>query len=266
MLSNKEKHVLFGSDMRYRSHYVRVPLQMCNGVHELKTDLNFSRLAPAYDRASERLETVAHGEPILHIRTDTNVSQWLPEYEKICAAFRSVNASRVLRRMQITGFRLVNMICKPGGYVVMSDSFVIGIDCACVILDALARLLLPSGRVDLVIGFEASQRTVQIIRNAAVTHPEWRKGWTLTLQESTKYRYTLTLRADRSQIVGAANIILGLSGSAFRGMFFRFVGLAMDFDTDIGDDLYARYGETDINVLLSGYRVRRFQRFGRITK
>lgn len=266
MFSNKQKHVLFGSEMRYRPQYVRVPLQMVNGVRELKTDLNFSRIKPAYDRAAEHLASIAHGEPILHIRTDCTVSKWLPEYEKICAAFRSVNGSRVLRRMQITGFRLVNMICKPGGYRVMSDAYICGLDCACVIFNALTRLLVPSGRVDLVMLFDAPFRSMQAIRSAAIAHDDWRNGWTLTLNEGTKSRYTLNIRADRSQIIGAANIVAGLSGTAFQGLHFRFLGLSMDFNTDLGNELYDRYGETDINVLLSGYRIRRFQRFGRIVK
>lgn len=51
MLSEKQKRVLFGTTIRRRPQYVRVPLQTVNGVHELKSDLQFERILPAYEAA-----------------------------------------------------------------------------------------------------------------------------------------------------------------------------------------------------------------------
>ena len=51
MLSEKQKRVLFGTTIRRRPQYVRVPLQTVNGVHELKSDLQFERILPAYEVA-----------------------------------------------------------------------------------------------------------------------------------------------------------------------------------------------------------------------
>ena len=52
MLSEKQKRVLFGTTIRRRPQYVRVPLQTVNGVHELKSDLQFERILPAYEVAT----------------------------------------------------------------------------------------------------------------------------------------------------------------------------------------------------------------------
>ena len=51
MLSEKQKRVLFGTTIRRRTQYVRVPLHTVNGVHELKSDLQFERILPAYEVA-----------------------------------------------------------------------------------------------------------------------------------------------------------------------------------------------------------------------
>ena len=44
MLSDRQKSVLFKTRIVSKPRYVRVPLQMYNGVRELKTDVYFPRL------------------------------------------------------------------------------------------------------------------------------------------------------------------------------------------------------------------------------
>lgn len=88
MLSDRQKSVLFKTRIVSKPRYVRVPLQMYNGVRELKTDVYFPRLLQQYQQNIELMQ-----------RT----------YERFTCAFRSLNASRIIRRMHITGFRIVDI-------------------------------------------------------------------------------------------------------------------------------------------------------------
>ncbi len=45
---------------------------------------------------------------------------------------RALNGSRIIRRMRVTGFRMINISCRSTGYDVVTDSYVRGIDEACV--------------------------------------------------------------------------------------------------------------------------------------
>ena len=83
MLSDRQKSVLFKTRIVSKPRYVRVPLQMYNGVRELKTDVYFPRLLQ---------------------------KDWQRTYERFTCAFRSLNASRIIRRMHITGFRIVDIV------------------------------------------------------------------------------------------------------------------------------------------------------------
>lgn len=78
MLSDRQKSVLFKTRIVSKPRYVRFPLQMYNGVRELKTD------------------------------------------ERFTCAFRSLNASRIIRRMHITGFRIVDIVGAEKPYVMRS--------------------------------------------------------------------------------------------------------------------------------------------------
>lgn len=68
MLSPKQKKALFGASIESRPRYVRVPLQMVNGVRELNTDVNFARLVAQFEQTDDRLRS-STDEPIAHIRT-----------------------------------------------------------------------------------------------------------------------------------------------------------------------------------------------------
>lgn len=264
MFSEKQKRVLFGTAIRHRPQYVRVPLQNVNGVHELKSDLQFERILPAYDAAKNQLLNFASDRPIYHIRVDGSAREWLPFYEKICAAFRSVNGSRVLRRMRISGFRLINVARHSFGYLISSDSYVCGLDEMCVILDALAQLFLPAGRESVYIHYRCSAERLKIICATACNSPNWSRSWLLEVK--TVEGGVLKLTAPTSQLVEALNYLLTTTPSTFEKLRFLPGIITMDMQYDLGKELRERHGETDINVLLSGYRIRRFQKFGTITK
>lgn len=264
MFSTRQKQVLFGTAMRHRPQYVRVPLQTVNGVHELKSDLQFERILPAYESAKVQLLDQAYDRPIFHIRVDATSKVWLPNYEKICAAFRSINCSRILRRMRISGFRLVNVTCFAYGYRVASDSYICGLDEACIILDALAQMFLPTGRESLYVHFNCSPQRLKIIRATAANSPDWLRSWTLDAKSIDSSMLKLT--APTAQIVTALNYLLTTAGQPVEKVRFAACSISMDLKNDLGRELSARHGETDINVLLSGYRIRRFQKFGTLTK
>lgn len=264
MLSEKQKRVLFGTTIRRRPQYVRVPLQTVNGVHELKSDLQFERILPAYEAAKVQLLNHAGPRPIFHIRVDSNARVWLPSYEKICAAYRSLNGSRILRRMRVTGFRLVNVSCLPTGFLVASDSYVCGLDEACVILDALAQMFLPSGRESIYVRFHTTPARLKVVRAGAVNCGDWSASWELEVK--TFEGGVLKLTAPAAQLVAALNVLLSRSDAPFESLRFCVGAISMDMRFDLGKELRERHGESDINVLLSGYRIRRFQRFGTLTK
>lgn len=267
MFSEKQKRVLFGTRIVPRTRYVRVPLQMANGVRELKTDIYLAKIIPAYEQNFELLHRIAAEEPVYHIMLDiSSTKNWQSTYEKICSAYRSVNGSRILRRMHITGFRMVNVETRFSRYAVVSDSFIAGIDQTCVIFDALARALLPSGRYNVDIAFDGTSQRLRAIRAAATSNPEWSRNWRLEMGTiDTHGLNRLTLTAELPHLIAAANIVINMAGTAFRSMAFRFMTLRLDTQELTDKDIFRRYGTADINVMLSGYRLRRFQKFGLLT-
>ena len=72
---------------------------------------------------------------------------WADFYDRYCSAYRALNGSRIIRRMHVTGYRMLNIACRASGYDVVTDSYVRGIDEACVILDMPVRSILSSGRI-----------------------------------------------------------------------------------------------------------------------
>lgn len=138
MLSDRQKSVLFKTRIVSKPRYVRVPLQMYNGVRELKTDVYFPRLLQQYQQNIELMQRLLPDERICHLRADVHgIKDWQRTYERFTCAFRSLNASRIIRRMHITGFRIVDIVGAEKPYVMRSDTFVYGVDSAYVVLDSL---------------------------------------------------------------------------------------------------------------------------------
>lgn len=142
MLSDRQKAILFETKIVSKPRYVRVPLQMYKGVRELKTDVYFPRLLQQYKQNIELMQRLLPDERICHLRADVHgIKDWQRAYERFTCAFRSLNASRIIRRMHITGFRIVDVVGAEKPYVMRSDTFVYGVDSACVVLDSLLRSL-----------------------------------------------------------------------------------------------------------------------------
>lgn len=76
----------------------------------------------------------------------------------------------------------------------------------------------------------------------------------------------MILRADRSEIVEALNLCLNLGASRVVSAYFMASRLRLDFDVMETSEFRKRYEYLDINVLLSGRRLRRVQRFGQISR
>lgn len=103
--------VLFKTRIVSKPRYVRVPLQMYNGVRELKTDVYFPRLLQQYQQNIELMQRLLPDERICHLRADVHgIKDWQRTYERFTCAFRSLNVSRIIRRMHITGFRIVDIV------------------------------------------------------------------------------------------------------------------------------------------------------------
>lgn len=166
--------------------------------------------------------------------------------------------------MRVTGFRLINVTCQSYGYLVASDSYVCGLDEACVILDALAQLFLPSGRESVYVYFRASPERLKVIRASVVNSPDWSRSW--VLETKSVEGGVLKLTAPVAQLVAALNYLLTTASVPFEKLRFTLGVITMDLNCDLGKELKERHGESDINVLLSGYRIRRFQKFGTLTK
>lgn len=263
MLSEKQKRVLFGSRIESRPRYVRVPLQMKNGVRELSTDVNYRRLSEQYCRANEALRN-STAEPIAHIRMDASaIREWIGWYDRYCSAYRNLNSSRIIRRMQITGYRLLNVVCLKGGYEITTDAYVRGVDEACVILDMIVRTVLPSGRYSVALELNGSPQQQRALLSEIKASGMWRPSWRIEL---TALSRKMILRADRSEIVEALNLCLDLGASRVLSASFLASRLRLDFDLMETSEFRKRYEYLDLNVLLSGRRLRRVQRFGQISR
>ena len=263
MLSEKQKRVLFGSRIESRPRYVRVPLQMKNGVRELSTDVNYRRLSAQYCRANEALRD-STTEPIVHVRLDASGSRdWIGWYDRYCSAYRGLNSSRIIRRMQITGYRLLNVVCLKGGYEITTDAYIRGVDEACVILDMIARTILPSGRHAVTLDLNGSPQQNRALLSEIKSSGMWRASWRIELGTISR---KMILRADRSEIVEALNLCLNLGASRVVSAYFMASRLRLDFDVMETSEFRKRYEYLDINVLLSGRRLRRVQRFGQISR
>lgn len=262
MLSNDQKASIFKPRVGSRTQYVRVPLQVVNNVRELNTNVYFQRLIDNHDLAVKRLCNTS--EPVLHITYDNqSVHKWIRQYDRFVSAFRAVNGSRVLRRMQITGFRLCNIIAKQWGYVFYSDTWIRGIDCACVILDMLVRSSVSYTPVKIAVQFNGAGRQQQTVRASIVSHSCWQRRWHASPIDGHGIMY---VSAPTTQICEAVNIILNTGYGVVCSVKFIACGISIDYAMYDDDDLRDRYEYMDINVLTSGIRVRRFQRFGQITR
>lgn len=151
MLSKQQKTTISATKMHRKPRYVRVPVQMSNRVRDLKTDVNFSQIAARFDTSIDQLRDMAAKEPVYHIRFDQTTNQWYSLYCKLCDAFRSLNNSRVIRRMRISGFRMLNVSTHLNGHKIVSDTYVAGLDCASILLDSIVRFMMPAGRLTVLI-------------------------------------------------------------------------------------------------------------------
>lgn len=156
--------------------------------------------------------------------------------------------------------RLVNVICHRGSYEILTDAYVRGVDEACIILDMIARTTLSSGRH--AVAIETNGTTLQTNRqhSAILSHSEWRRLWTLERYVAPAGK--MMLRADRSEIVEALNLCLNLASSLVHSVSFLGSCIALDFQPMERHTLKQRYEYLDLNVQLSGRRLRRVQRFG----
>lgn len=78
MLSDRQKSVLFKTKIVSKPRYVRVPLQMYNGVRELKTDVYFPRLLQQYKQNIELMQRLLPDERICHLRAVTQRLEYAP--------------------------------------------------------------------------------------------------------------------------------------------------------------------------------------------
>lgn len=241
---------------------------MSNRVRDLKTNFNFGRLSYRYSQALATLQTLADDPQIYHLRMDQGSPRdWHPLYCKLCDAFRSLNNSRPIRRMHVTGFRMVNIESCANGYRLLSDSYIAGLDCACVILDSLARFMLHNGRVTILLHCKGTDRQLSGLRGSLYACDQWNSSsWRISLVPVSHLgRNVLQLSVPRDSASVAINIAATVAGKSFQSAEFRFLGLRLDCDTS-AQDLSERYGTTDLGVLLSGNRYRCFQKIGQLTK
>lgn len=269
MLSIKEKTALTKSRVRRKPRYVRIPVQDVSRVRVLTTNVNFVRVSERYERCVEVLQRLSADRPIYHLRIDSSAHrEWFSTYCKLCDSFRSLNNSRPIRRMRITGFRMLNVDTRVGGYELRCDAYVSDLDCACVVLDSLARFMLRSGRITVLLHIKAANRMLSLLRGEILSHVNWdRSRWRLTIVRASHLdRDVLQLTVPIEEASTAINIAASLAGPRFASADFRFFGLRMDTELLTPEDLNQRYGSTDIGVMLSGNRYRCFQKFGQLTK
>lgn len=263
MISTNTIKTLSNSKMRRKHAYVRVPTQICNRVLVLNTNVNSDRITSMFTRALSDLKTLAILDPIYHISINTWCIRWLDFYDKYTAAFRALNGSRTLRNLHVSGFRLINFEKTINKYDVRSDVYVCGTECMCVLLDLLARALLPSGSINIALHLSCTHERAVRHRSAILNSPNWRRC-PLTLSTTTRSQATLKFTCALDKLCESIGLVTSIVGEDFCGLSVQMFGLSVDLDTSL--NIEERHTYNDPSITLSGYRLRRFQRFGRIAK
>lgn len=272
MNSKSRKAQFLSPGIAMQQRYVRVPFQKYRNIYELKTDVNFERL---FDRFNSLISILSNWTPneIYRIQADTVLRspKWFETYRKMQSAYRTLNSTRTLRRMQITGFRLCNISCpSPHVFQICTDTYVTEQLHALTLFDFILNTNVPAGQetIDVAIEFDGGLRDRRLIIDQATSYEDWnRRAWSLHDCEQQKHYFQIRLHAPTSDVVPALGLLLDtpLGGRGFRSAKCRYYNLTLDRESDTPESyLRQRYGATDINVLLSPHRYRTIQTFGRL--
>lgn len=110
-----------------------VPVFVYKGV---KIDLDDVAFASKWIGAVDVLGQIG---PVYHIRMDWNDRDLYESWDRMRTAFRSINKSRITRRMSIAGFRYASQHVVAKGWVQMrTDSCFARFDSACTVLQLLS--------------------------------------------------------------------------------------------------------------------------------
>lgn len=268
--SKREKDYFFKRTKRHQDSYVRVPSNLSTNVKELRTDVNFALLENRFERSMAVLRSFVLTDPIVHVSMDCPCCpDWTERYAQITRAFRVINFSRVVRKMHVTGLRLINILCEHTGFTLYLDAYFLGLDQAFVVLHALISsdplAVNLNDHEEAEITFRGGAQAAKVLMGSVLSHEEWRRTWSIERCAGVLSGiYKVRVRARASDIVRACSLVVDRAApqSSLLEIRFRWRHLRVDLDQDL--DLKRRHGFLDVNVLLSGFRIRRMQHFGRM--
>lgn len=268
--SKREKEYFFKRTNRHQDSYVRVPSDLSTNVKELKTDVNFDLLSSRFERSMAVLRSFVTTDPIVHISMDClYCSDWTERYAQITRAFRVINLTRAVRKMHVTGLRLINILRERLGFTLYLDAYFLGLDQAFVLLHALVSsdplAVGLNDHEEAEITFRGGAQAAKVLMASVLSHEDWRRTWSIERCAGVLSGiYKVRVRARASDVVRACSLVVDRATpqSSLLEIRFRWRHLRVDLDQDL--DLKRRHGYLDINVLLSGFRIRRMQHFGRL--
>ncbi len=230
-------------------------------VRALCTNVNFDIVERKYDDTMNALLSIADGRPIFDIRCDKQTTNWRDAYDRLLSVPKKLNQSRVYRRMNPTGFRLLNI--DPTRIV--TDTIIAGLDEMTILLNGLLQEFVSARQTVARIHVRARATIIENIPDIVRDWPDWnRKEW--TIYEDRMQRngtaavfHVIAPTHTLAHIIGALSFRIKVE---IRKVIFRNNQICVYSKDLIPDDLHERFRYNDIFVALADRQIRRFQTFG----
>ncbi len=230
-------------------------------VRALCTNVNFDLVERRYDDTMTALIPIADGRPIFDIRCDKQTTNWRDAYERFLSVPKKLNQSRVYRRMNPTGFRLLNVDQTQ----IVTDTIIAGIDEMAILLNGLLQEFVSARRTVARIHVRARATMIENIPDIVRDWPDWnRKEWTI-YEDKMQRNGTTAVFHVVAPTHTLAHIIHSLAARIkieVRKVIFRTNQICVYSKDMIPDDLHLRFRNNDVFVALNDRQIKRFQTFG----
>ena len=230
-------------------------------VRALTTNVNFDIVERKFDDTMAALLQIADGRPIFDIRCDKQTTNWRDAYDRFLSVPRKLNQSRVYRRMNPTGFRLLNVDQSR----IVTDTIIAGLDEMTILLNGILQEFVNARQTVARIHVRARATLIDNIPDIVRDWPDWnRREWNI-YEDRLQRNGTAAVFHVVAPTHTLAHIICSLYFRIkvdIRKVIFRNNQICVYSKDMIPDDLHERFRYNDIFVALSDRQIRRFQTFG----
>ena len=228
-------------------------------VRVLNTYLNMDIVEQRYNETKRKLKTLADTQPIYCIRCDKPTRNWFRTYGQLCEAQRCINKSRILRRMCVTGFRIVHLTTQK----ISSDTLIVGTNEMAIILRSMLTTFTTAERIVFSVHITSKKILPKYIPDLLREQPEWSAKWYIVEDRTDGKSGVFTITARTEQIANIIGMLSERFALRLDKITFRMnTNLYVYAEKNIPNDMRERYQFNDINVALDGRQVKRFQTFG----